>query len=165
MDTIKDVLLRRQAVAQQVESNIAQFKAAIKAEERRLAAVDKEIRDYLDNKLLTEVSVRLSPTEVLVAKVVPQQVAVVKDWDMFYEWLRKTGKLHYLHKRVASTAVVEAYQAARSELETSCIGLSPDDAARVIADAIPSGVVVDEFDKVVFKLSTPPKPRRVSSTT
>lgn len=65
--------------------------------------IDRLILDYLENENLDKVSIA-GNTAIRSKK----RVAAVSDWDAFFNYIATSKEFHFLQRRIASNAAVEA---------------------------------------------------------
>lgn len=84
------------------EARKRQYEADVLPLDALLDQLGQHLQAYMNSNGLKSV-----PTEHGHAIQVTKTNATVSDWDAFYQFLLQTGRLDFLQKRVASTALAE----------------------------------------------------------
>lgn len=118
----------------------------IAAEKEKYDAATAELRAAMRSNGVDTMSVDVRDAEgnvvyVAEAAITPVDTASVTDWGALYAHIQATGDFHLLHKRLASTPVVEAFQAQTE---------------------IPPGTKVEQFKTLKLSIKKPKKSRRAA---
>lgn len=144
---------------------VAKFEAEVKKPlEARVKDAEKTLRAAMrDNHMLSCSAVTAAGTCVN-AEVTPMQAGTVIDWDELYAWIAANSRFDLLHKRLASTAVVAAYQEAVQDFATALsLGqVTLEEREDFIRAALPDGTAVSEWNVVKLTVVKPRKPRKAS---
>ena len=127
--------------------------------ERQLASMMRQLGiDSLDTPIPNE------PDRLYRATFQPKQAGKVVDWEELYEFVLTNKAFHLLPKKLNSTPVVDVYQAALTDWSIKAPGTETfSDKHAFIKNRLPPGTDVTEWEELVTKKVSKPKPRRAKS--
>ncbi len=144
---------------------VSEFEANIKKPlEARVKAAEKTLYAAMRDNHMLSCSAVIENGLCVNAEVTPMQAGTVTDWDALYAWITANSRFDLLHKRLASTAVVAAYQEAAQDFATALsLGqVTPEERDDFIRAALPDGTSVSEWNVVKLAIVKPRKPRKAS---
>lgn len=127
--------------------------------ERELAAMMRRLGiDRLDTPIPDE------PDRLYRASFQPKQAGKVVDWDELYAFVVEHKAFHLLPRKLNSTPIVDAYQAALTDWNIKAPGTEAfADKSAFVRWRLPPGTDVAEWEELVTTKVSKPKPRRVKS--
>jgi hypothetical protein len=85
------------------------------AEQKKVDAIEAEEKALKEHIIQTLPKSEASGVAGKIARVsvITKQVPQVKDWDMFYKHVKKTGEFELLQRRLTDTAIRERWEAGK----------------------------------------------------
>ena len=159
---IQEQVIRCRAATAKAATTKAKLEALLKPFADDAEAQMKVLAAMMKSAKIDNMEVRIDETVNARAEFVPRQAPAVKDWDALYDWILKEKRFDMLHKRVSSAPIVELYQIAQDHYTDEMERKYPTVLEFAVAEYLPSGVEVTEWNELKLSESKPKKPRKAA---